>query len=168
MSESGSRYQASRSIGSALVLVQCVALTILVFHVMPAIRYWPSALMVFGALVLMGWALVSMGRMTFRFHPDPSEKGNLRTGGAYRWVRHPMYTAAISASLAVVWRNPGPLVFASAVLVVIVLFLKMRIEEVALRGKFKDYEVYAERVPALVPFLPRWIRRLLSRAGLPS
>jgi protein-S-isoprenylcysteine O-methyltransferase Ste14 len=168
MSESGSRFQASRSFGSALVVVQFVALTILVFHVLPAIRYWPSALMVFGALVLMGWALVSMGKVSFRFHPDPSEKGALQTGGAYRWVRHPMYTAAISASLAVVWRNPGLLVLVSVVVVVIVLFLKMRIEEVALRGKFKDYETYSERVPALVPFLPRWIRRLLSRAGLPS
>jgi protein-S-isoprenylcysteine O-methyltransferase Ste14 len=68
----------------------------------------------------------------------------------------------------VVWRNPGLLVLVSVVVVVIVLFLKMRIEEVALRGKFKDYETYSERVPALVPFLPRWIRRLLSRAGLPS
>ncbi|MCB1097605.1 MAG: isoprenylcysteine carboxylmethyltransferase family protein [Verrucomicrobiae bacterium] len=168
MTESGQHFQSSRRFGSVLVAVQFVALTILVWHVLPAIQYWPSALMILGSLALMGWALATMGKLTFRFHPDPSEQGTLRTGGAYQWMRHPMYTAALLATSAVVWRNPNHVVVVSACLVAIVLLLKIRIEEAALRRKFYGYNVYAERVPALVPFLPRWMRRGLARIGLPD
>ena len=151
-----------RVIGSLLVTLQFVSLTILVAHMLPAMRSWPSALVIFGALSLMAWSLVSMGKITFRFHPDPSEQGKLQTGGAYRWIRHPMYTSAISASLAVVWKNPIPTVVVSACVVIVVLYFKMRIEEKALRSKFPDYAEYAGEVPALCPFFPVWLRRVLS------
>ncbi|MGK0186547.1 MAG: protein-S-isoprenylcysteine O-methyltransferase Ste14 [Verrucomicrobiales bacterium] len=149
----------TNAIGSVLVAMQFIALTILVAHAIPAMRSWPSALVIVGAVVLMGWALVSMGKVTFSFHPDPSMEGELRTVGAYRWVRHPMYTSAISASLAVVWKNPVPLVLVSATVVVAVLYLKLRIEEAALTAKFPGYPEYCSRVPALIPFLsPRFFR----------
>ena len=149
-----------KAIGSLLVTLQFVSLAIVVAHVMPAMRSWPSALVIVGGMSLMAWSLVSMGKVTFRFHPDPSEQGRLQTTGAYRWIRHPMYTSAISASLAVAWKNPIPIVIVSACVAVVVLILKMRIEESALRSKFNDYAEYAERVPALCPIIPIWLRRI--------
>lgn len=141
--------------GGLLVALQFVALTVLVMNAGPAVRYWPSALGLAASAGLMLWALVSMGKLTFRFHPEPSQQGQLATGGLYRWLRHPMYTAALLGSLVSVWMQPTVLAVSSLVVLVIVLGLKMRFEEAALRAKFPDYQEYAERVPALVPLMPR-------------
>lgn len=141
--------------GGLLVALQFVALTVLVINAGPAARYWPSALGLAASAALMLWALISMGKLTFRFHPEPSEQGQLATGGVYRWLRHPMYTAALLGALVSAWMQPTVLAVSSLVVVAIVLGLKMRYEEPALRAKFPDYQTYSERVPALVPFLPR-------------
>ena len=96
-----------------------------------------------------------MGRITFRFHPQPSEQGQLATGGLYHWLRHPMYTAAMLGSLVSAWMQPTLLAVSSLVVVALVLGLKMRFEEATLREKFADYPEYSQRVPALVPLLSR-------------
>ena len=93
--------------GRLLVALQFVALTILVINAGPALRFWPSALALAASAALMIWAVVSMGRLTFRFHPEPSAQGQLATGGVYRWLRHPMYTAALLGSLASAWMQPN-------------------------------------------------------------
>jgi protein-S-isoprenylcysteine O-methyltransferase Ste14 len=141
--------------GGLLVALQFATLTILVFNAGPAARYWPSALGLAASAGLMLWALVSMGKLTFRFHPEPSEQGKLTTDGVYRWLRHPMYTAALLGSVVSVWMQPTLLAVICLLVVAIVLALKMRFEEKALRVKFSGYQEYSERVPALVPLLPQ-------------
>ena len=72
--------------------------------------------------------------------------------GPYRGVRHPIYTgilvALIGTALAVgEWR--GTVVLAAAA-----FWRKLRIEEAVMRRKFgQAYAKYAERVPALIPFV---------------
>ncbi len=75
-----------------------------------------------------------------------------------------MYTAAMLGSLVSAWMQPTLLAVSSLVVVALVLALKMRFEEVALRAKFPDYPEYSQRVPALVPLLPRQphLRRILQ------
>ena len=70
-------------------------------------------------------------------------------------MRHPMYSAALLGSLVSAWMQPTVLAVTCLVVVAIVLGLKMRFEEPALRARFPGYQTYSERVPALVPFLPR-------------
>jgi protein-S-isoprenylcysteine O-methyltransferase Ste14 len=150
--------------GGLLVALQFVALTVLVMNAGPALRFWPSAIGLAASAGLMLWAVVSMGKTTFRFHPQPSEQGELATGGLYRWLRHPMYTAALLGSLVSAWMQPTLLAVSCLAVVALVLGLKMRFEEAALREKFPDYPEYSQRVPALVPFLPRQsgLRRILQ------
>lgn len=77
----------------------------------------------------------------------------LVTGGPYRWIRHPMYLAqalvAVGAPLAlgVRWLR---LLAAPAVLV---LAVRVLLEERALARAFPEYPQYAARTKRVVPFL---------------
>jgi protein-S-isoprenylcysteine O-methyltransferase Ste14 len=74
--------------------------------------------------------------------------------GPYRWVRHPIYTglllAFVGSALAVgEWRG----VLAVAI-VAASFWRKLRLEEAVMRRQFGEaYARYAERVPALIPFV---------------
>ncbi len=74
--------------------------------------------------------------------------------GPYRWVRHPIYTGLLlmfaGTALGIgEWRG----VLAVA-LVVFAFWRKLRIEEGVMRGAFgAAYDRYAERTPALIPFV---------------
>src|SRR5215510_12747840 len=46
-----------------------------------------------GAVVLMIWARVTFGLRSFHATADPTA-GGLVTSGPYRYIRHPIYTAA--------------------------------------------------------------------------
>ena len=74
--------------------------------------------------------------------------------GPYRWVRHPIYTGLLVALAGTAlalgeWRGLLALAIAAAA-----LWRKLRLEEALMRGQFGDaYALYAERVPALIPFV---------------
>ena len=77
--------------------------------------------------------------------PKPSERSTMRTGGAYRLVRHPIYGG--SMLIAIGWSllsSPFAL-FASAFLAAL-LEAKSRNEESMLVERFSDYEAYRRRV----------------------
>jgi protein-S-isoprenylcysteine O-methyltransferase Ste14 len=109
-----------------------------------------------GAALLFGlWGAGLLGRH-LRVHPAPTQRAELRTTGAYGWVRHPIYAAVLlgSTAQAVLAARPEPLV--GLVALGVVLHVKAGYEEQLLRGHFGDaYAVYAQRVPRLVPALPR-------------
>jgi protein-S-isoprenylcysteine O-methyltransferase Ste14 len=87
--------------------------------------------------------------------PYPNAHAELRTGGLFARVRHPIYTGLL---LAVISRSaasgrPAQLGVAGALLV---LFqVKTRIEEDALRQRFPDYDRYAATTPRLLPRLAK-------------
>lgn len=110
-----------------------------------------ASLLVGGGLAL--WGAGGLGR-ALRAHPAPAAEAVLRTGGAYGWVRHPIYSgvliaAAGAGALAGTWRALG----AFAALVAL-LQVKSRYEERLLRGRFEGYEAYAARTPRFLPRRP--------------
>ncbi len=78
---------------------------------------------------------------------------HLVTGGVYRWIRHPMYLAqglvAVGAPLALGVRWLRLL----AVPAVLVLAVRVLLEERALARAFPEYSKYAARTKRVVPFL---------------
>jgi protein-S-isoprenylcysteine O-methyltransferase Ste14 len=152
--------------GSWLVLAQFVCLAVV--WLWPAPPLWGLPPIAVGLCwVLIGLALLlglvgagSLGRF-LRVHPAPPERARLRTDGAYRYVRHPIYAAVLMGSLggAVLAARPEPLV--GFVALSLVLHVKAGYEEGLLRERFGEaYDIYAERVPRLVP---RPSSRLASR-----
>lgn len=83
--------------------------------------------------------------------PLPNEKAELRTGGLYRYVRHPIYTGVLAAAFArtVLLRNRWAVPVSAALAVL--LSRKARFEEAHLRTRFPSYADYARTTPRFVP-----------------
>ena len=76
----------------------------------------------------------------------------LATSGPYAWLRNPLYagTLLVAAGLAIASHSWAlGLLFAAVFLLVYLPVIEL--EEQHLRKLFPDYEVYAARVPALIP-----------------
>lgn len=119
---------------------------------------WLRALGVAGtvaglAVMVLGGTALGRGLTAV---PIPNEHAQLRTGGLYRMVRHPIYTGLLlAAGSFVVATGSGWRALAFAGLVVL-LTVKARWEEVRLARRFAAYPEYAARTPR---FVPRWRRR---------
>jgi protein-S-isoprenylcysteine O-methyltransferase Ste14 len=106
------------------------------------------------AFAFAAWARLEIGRLW-------SGMLTLREGhhvvdtGPYGVVRHPIYTGFIAAAwaLALIGGRPGALLGAATIALVMVV--KSRSEERLLRRELgeADYDAYAARTPALIPFL---------------
>jgi protein-S-isoprenylcysteine O-methyltransferase Ste14 len=77
-------------------------------------------------------------------------------GGAYRYVRNPMYVAVVSAIVgqALLLSRPGLLAYAVLVWLACAAFVRWY-EEPTLRRRYgEQYEAYRARVPAWLPRRP--------------
>jgi protein-S-isoprenylcysteine O-methyltransferase Ste14 len=117
---------------------------------------WPVQLglaLTFAGLALAVWARMLLGG---NWSSDVTLKRDheLIVAGPYAFVRHPIYTGILLAffgtALAVgEWRA-----LLGVVLVGVAYWFKLKIEDAVMRRQFGEaYARYAERVPALVPFL---------------
>lgn len=84
---------------------------------------------------------------------EPRDGSALVTAGLYRWVRHPMYLgqAAIAVGAPLTLGCRWTLVLTVAVL--IVLAVRVVLEEGALARTFPEYSRYAAKSKRLVPFV---------------
>jgi len=117
---------------------------------------WPVALgaaLTFAGLLFSVWARFELAGNWSDF-VQVKRDHELIVGGPYRWVRHPIYTGLIlmfvGTALAVgEWRGVVAVAVAAAS-----FWRKLRLEEAVMRRQFGEtYAQYAERVPALIPFV---------------
>jgi protein-S-isoprenylcysteine O-methyltransferase Ste14 len=85
--------------------------------------------------------------------PHPKEHATLVVSGAYRFVRHPIYSGiAFMAFGWSLWLGSG-LTAGYALLLFIFFDIKSRREERLLAAKFPEYAAYRTRVHKLIPFI---------------
>jgi protein-S-isoprenylcysteine O-methyltransferase Ste14 len=109
------------------------------------------------AMAATGIALVVWSRATlgpsFTAFPKPVDGGTQASGGPYRFVRHPIYTAVVLclAGWALLWQS----VVAGALVSVLALLLdfKARREEAWLASAYTGYAEYRRRVRKFIPFI---------------
>jgi len=117
---------------------------------------WPAALgaaLTFAGLAFCVWARVILAD---NWSSDVQLKRGheLVVAGPYRWVRHPIYTGLLLMFLGTAfavgeWRGLLGVALAGAG-----FWRKLGIEEAVMRRQFGDaYARYAERAPALIPFV---------------
>ena len=106
-----------------------------------------------GGVSLALWAAAAMRASRFSVFPEPREGAALIERGPYRLVRHPMYAAVLLAGLGATLAHAERLHWLWLLLLVVVLWLKIRREEAALLARWPDYADYRRRVRALVPGL---------------
>jgi protein-S-isoprenylcysteine O-methyltransferase Ste14 len=85
--------------------------------------------------------------------PSPKENAMLVETGAYRLVRHPIYSGLFFAFLGWGLIVHGWLTIGYALLLFICLDIKARREERWLMEKFQEYAAYRKRVRRLIPFI---------------
>jgi protein-S-isoprenylcysteine O-methyltransferase Ste14 len=124
--------------------------------------YWPHPIegffVVLGLIVIVAGvavfalAVLSLGRSLTPF-PRPRDGGELREGGPFRHVRHPIYGGVILLALG--WSiAEAPLGLVPTALLAAFFDLKARREEVWLGERYPEYAGYLARTPRrFVPWL---------------
>lgn len=142
-------------VGLQFALFVCVAAGALATHVGPRLpRSLPVgiALVIAGAIGLLA-AAHHLGRALTPI-PVPNETG-LVAHGAYRWVRHPIYTFVLVVCLGVAV-SAGTVLAVVGVAALIVLFeVKTRMEERMLVATYPGYAEYAARTGKFLPGIGR-------------
>lgn len=78
----------------------------------------------------------------------------LVTAGAYRWIRHPLYSSLLLLGWGVFFKAPSAASALLALAVTLLLVMTARIEEAENACFFgPEYEVYRERTKMFIPFL---------------
>ncbi len=106
------------------------------------------------SFAVRGWAGVALGRM-WSVHIEIRERHQLVTSGPYRWVRHPIYTAAF---LEVIGSTIILHAYWAALSIPLLLWpviaWRIREEEAAMVSHFgEEYKRYIDQVPSVIPFL---------------
>lgn len=134
--------------GRILVALQAIVMAAIAWLAWGA-RPWGPATQVglVLALGLLAWSIWALGP-ALRPDPAPNHRG-LRTGGPYRWIRHPIYGALALGSVSLIgegrWFAPLTGLFLA------VLAAKMRVEESLLEQAYPEYARYRSRTWRLLP-----------------
>ncbi len=104
------------------------------------------------AFGLMIWARLVFGRRSFHVSATPTE-GGLMTGGPYRYLRHPIYAAALYVTWIGVFSHFSPVNVLLGAGVTLGLGMRMGAEERLLPERYPEYPAYAARTKRVVPFV---------------
>ena len=112
-----------------------------------------TSLMIASIAAIFGlWAVWTMRRHLNVF-PELRAEAKLLEKGPYGLVRHPMYFSLLLLLLpAVVWSKDWILVIAY-ILLIVILVLKVKIEERHLADRFSHFEDYQKRVKSIFPWI---------------
>ncbi len=137
--------------GRLLVAVQFALIGWLIWPLTAQI-WSPPALALLGCAVVLGvWTLAHNRPGNFNVRPEPKASGRLVTGGPYRYMRNPMYSAVLLFAAAEVVAYADMWKIACWLLLALVLLAKVMLEERALRALFPGYAAYAKRVRRFIP-----------------
>lgn len=98
------------------------------------------------------WGVNSLGR-NLTAVPKPKQNAQMVQQGAYRLVRHPIYSGVILAGFGWSLLNNSLLALLVAVILFIFFDIKSRKEEGWLVEKYENYAVYQRQVKKLIPFV---------------
>ena len=139
-----------------LVASQFVLIGILV--VLPGRRDWPvpAALTVACSVAtVVGLAVMVIGATGLgrglTATPLPNAHAQLRTGGLYRFARHPIYSGLLLTMASITVASGSGFRLLTLGVLVLLLTVKARWEETRLTQRFEGYADYAARTPRFVP-----------------
>ncbi len=146
--------------GWSLVAIQAVLLGALVL--LPASSDWSLSrsvtriahVIAWAGLAVVGVAALSLGS-ALTATPVPKLHAELRTGGLYRFTRHPIYSGVLVFVAGTVVASQNVLKLAVGVALIVFFNVKARWEEERLRATYPDYDTYAKQTPRFVPRLGR-------------
>ncbi len=139
---------------SLLVALQFVLIGALLLTASPPgdLATSAAAVVLFAAGGLVGLAALTQNRLgNFNIRPELKPQALLATGGIYRWIRHPMYSAVLLAMLGVLALDLRPWRVLLWLALLVVLIGKLQREERYLLQRFDEYAAYRARSWRLLP-----------------
>ena len=107
-------------------------------------RFVGFLIIIIASIVLL-LAIKDLGSNLSPF-PKPISNGNLVTSGIYRFIRHPMYYSLIFISLGVFIIKLSFYYLCLTISLILVIKLKIILEEQYLNNRFKNYLSYKNKV----------------------
>lgn len=104
------------------------------------------------ALALMAWARMVFGHRSLQAAANPTA-GGLVTTGPYRFIRHPIYTAACLFGLSGVLANWSLINVLLGVLLMVGAVARMLCEERLIIEAYPEYRAYAQATKRMVPYV---------------
>jgi protein-S-isoprenylcysteine O-methyltransferase Ste14 len=104
------------------------------------------------AVALSIWARRSFPKGAFRVDAAPGASAIIRRG-PYRFVRHPMYSAALLLIWTAVLSHRSIWTLALGAIVTVVVLSRVVAEERLLRAGYPEYREYAQSTKGLIPFV---------------
>lgn len=104
------------------------------------------------AVALMVWARVTFGRRSFHASADPTAGGLVMTG-PYRYIRHPIYTAACLFGWGAVVAHWSELSAALGVLLIAGAIIRILCEERLLVSSYPEYISYRKTTKRMLPYV---------------
>lgn len=122
----------------------------------------PVSVQVLGVLLVLAgmtgtlWAQFAMGR-AWRIGQNPAERTELVTGGPFRWIRNPIFTAVIIFAAGIGLLLPNMISLIGVLLVAAAIELQVRtIEEPHLRRLHAEaYATWAAHTGRFLPYVGR-------------
>lgn len=105
------------------------------------------------ALGLGLYSIYNMGLDTFSPYPEPKKGSKHVQAGAYKFIRHPMYTSLIILGLILVLSDPQ---FLNTIIYIILLYVldaKAAYEESLLIKLYPTYKDYIQKTSKFLPFV---------------
>jgi protein-S-isoprenylcysteine O-methyltransferase Ste14 len=104
------------------------------------------------AVVLVIWARVTFGKRSFHAAANPTA-GGLVTTGPYRYIRHPIYTAACLFGWAAILLHPSWIAVGFGVLLFIGALTRILAEEKLVRERYPEYLEYSRSTKRMIPYV---------------
>jgi len=136
-----------------LVSIQFICLILIFASGRPfAKNYLLLAVEIMG-VALEIWVVITIVRHYLNITPLVKKEAQLVTWGAYRFIRHPMYSGLLLIIWPLIIDRFSLFLMITGLVITLVLIVKLFFEESALKKHFVEYEDYMKTTKRLVPYI---------------
>ena len=142
--------------GNVLVALQFILIAMILLMASDEVNvpwiYFGGVLFIAPGIIILFISIKQLGN-SLTANPVPREKGKLVETGIYKYVRHPIYTGLLLATLGSCVQSMAPAKFFVWLLLLVLLTYKSNFEESLLKKKYSSYTDYMKRTGRFVPRL---------------